>query len=178
MQKLIETRKDLYWIVGQNNTVEVYLSDELPDVNLCTASYAFVFKDRKFLQTELREGERHIQMFDIPGGHIDLGETPDQTAVRETYEETGVHVNNPRLVGYMKITTHVPAPENPSRYPHPTGYMLYYLCNFLDEEEFNGNEDAHGRAWLTPEEFEQSVWCRENKILLEEVIKLSTSSTK
>ncbi|MEK7588606.1 MAG: NUDIX domain-containing protein [Patescibacteria group bacterium] len=170
MKKLIQTQKDLYWIDGQNNTVELYLSDELPDLSLCTASYAFVFKDAKFLQTELREGERPERRLDIPGGHIDEGEHPRDTAVRETFEETGVHVKNPKLVGYIKITTHVPKPEN-SRYPYPTGFMLYYLCDFESEEVFEGNEDAHGRVWLPFDEFEKSVWCRENKVLLEEVIK-------
>jgi hypothetical protein len=50
MKKLIQTQKDLYWIDGQNNTVEVYLSDEVPELSLCTASYAFVFKDNAILQ--------------------------------------------------------------------------------------------------------------------------------
>ena len=168
MKKLIETKKDLYWIDGQNNIVEVYLSDELPDLVLCTASYAFVFKDGALLQTELREGERPVRRLDIPGGHIDQGETPDQTAVRETYEETGVHVKSPKLIGYIKITTHTPKLEN-SRYPYPTGYMLYYLCEIEKEEEFNGNKDAHGRVWLQPTEFDKSIWCMENKVLLEEV---------
>ncbi|MBP9711558.1 MAG: NUDIX hydrolase [Candidatus Pacebacteria bacterium] len=171
MKKLIHTVKNLYWIDGHNNTVEVYLSDELPELALCTASYTFVFKDNKFLQTELREGERPERRLDIPGGHIDEGENPEVTAVRETYEETGVHVKNPKLVGYIKITTHVTKPENPSRYPYPTGYMLYYLCDVESEEEFNGNEDAHGRVWLPFNEFEKSVWCQENKVLLEEVMK-------
>ncbi len=171
MKKLIETKKDLYWIAGQNNTVEVYMSDELPDVSLCTAAYSFVFKDGKFLQTELREGERPERRLDIPGGHIDDGETPDQAAVRETHEETGVRVTSPRLIAYLKITTHVPEGDNPSKYPYPTGYMLYYLCGIEKEEEFDGNEDSHGRVWLSPDEFEKSIWCQENKILLEEVIK-------
>jgi 8-oxo-dGTP pyrophosphatase MutT (NUDIX family)/ubiquinone/menaquinone biosynthesis C-methylase UbiE len=35
----------------------------------------------------------------LPGGHMDLGETPDQTAVREAMEETGLTVQLERLVG-------------------------------------------------------------------------------
>ena len=170
MKELIETKEDAEWIDCQNNTVEVYFSDELPDVNLCTASYSFVFKDGKFLQTELRKGERPERRLDIPGGHIDEGELPDQTAIRETFEETGIHVKNPRLVAYIKITTHLPQSENSSRYPYPTTYMLFYLCDILNEEPFEGNEDAHGRVWVLPEEFETSIWCKENKILLNRVL--------
>lgn len=171
MKKLIETHKDLYWIDGQNNTVEVYLSDEMPEVSLCTAAYAFVFKDGTFLQTELREGERPQRRLDLPGGHIDEGENPEQTAIRETFEETGVHVKNPKLVAYVKITTHTLKPEN-SRYPYPIGYMLYYLCELEIEEPFNGNEDAHGRVWLPFKEFEKSMWCTENKVLLGDILRI------
>jgi 8-oxo-dGTP pyrophosphatase MutT (NUDIX family)/ubiquinone/menaquinone biosynthesis C-methylase UbiE len=35
----------------------------------------------------------------LPGGHMDLEETPDQTAVREAMEETGLTVQLERLVG-------------------------------------------------------------------------------
>ncbi len=170
MKELIETKKNLGWITGKNNTVEVYFSDELPDVSLCSFSFAFVFKNGKFLQTDLREGERPERTLDIPGGHIDEGEKPEEAAIRETFEETGVQVNNPRLIAYMKITTHVPKSENPSRYPYPTGYMLFYLCDFVSEENFEGNEDTYGRVWLKPEEFKNSAWSREDSILFDKVL--------
>ncbi len=171
MKKLFLTEKNLPWIVGANNTVETWISDELPDLALCTAAYAFVFKDNTFLQTELKEGERPIRQLDIPGGHIDPGESPEAAVIRETFEETGVHVHNPKLLGYLKITTHVPEAENPSIYPYPIGYMLYYVCDVLSEEPFEGNDDTHGRVWLPFTEFDKSEWCVKNKILLDEVIK-------
>ncbi|MDQ3076050.1 MAG: NUDIX hydrolase [bacterium] len=170
MKKLIQIPKDLHWVDNENYTVEQYISGELPEILLCTSSYAFVFKDGAFLQTELREGERLQRMLDIPGGHIDKGESPENTAIRETFEETGVHVKNPKLVAYSKITCHKVKPED-YRYPYPESYMLYYLCDFESEEVFEGNEDAHGRAWLPFNEFEKSIWCKENKVLLEEVMK-------
>ncbi|MCX6747460.1 MAG: NUDIX domain-containing protein [Candidatus Nomurabacteria bacterium] len=170
MKKLIDTPKDLHWVDNINYTVEVYLSDELPEISLCTSAYSFVFDDNMLLQTELKEGERPMRMLDIPGGHIDEGETPLDAVVRETFEETGVHVRNPKLVAYIKVTKHNSKPEA-YRYPYPVSYMLYYLCDFENEEVFDGNEDAHGRVWLSPSEFEKSIWCKENKILLAEVMK-------
>ncbi|HEY4388504.1 MAG TPA: NUDIX domain-containing protein [Ktedonobacteraceae bacterium] len=34
-----------------------------------------------------------------PSGHIDFGEKPEQTAQRETYEETGVRIADPVFLG-------------------------------------------------------------------------------
>lgn len=172
MQKFIVKMKDLHWVDNKNYQVELYYSDELPEPSLCTSAYSLVFKNNLLLQTELKEGERPDRRLDIPGGHIDEGETLEQTVIRETHEETGVCVYNPRLIAYLKVTCLKPKPEN-FKYPYPISYLVYYLCDIENEEEFNGNDDAHGRVWLAPEDFDKSIWCRENKILLEEAIKQS-----
>lgn len=169
MKELIETKQNLY---GGNNIVEIYLSDELPDLTLCTSAYGFVFKDGMFLQTELREGERPERRLDIPGGHIDERETPDQAAIRETFEETGVHIDNAKLVAVIKITNNKSKEESSLEYPYPVSYMLFYLCDFVTEEVFEGNEDTHGRVWVSPKDFPSSIWCKENKILFNRVLNL------
>lgn len=167
MKELIETKKNFF---GKNDTIEFYWSDELPDVSLCTASFSFVFKNGNFLQTELRKGERTESRLDIPGGHIEKNEQPKETAIRETFEETGVHINNAKLIAYIKITAHIPKPDIPFKYPYPVTYMLFYLCDFVNEEEFEGSAETHGRVWLKPEEFENSLWIKENSILFNKVL--------
>lgn len=168
MHKLLFTEKNVDWVHGEN-IVETYIAGELPRVEDCPSSYAIVFKDGALLQTELREGERPTRRLDIPGGHVDEGETPEESAVRETFEETGVHVKVIKLVGYKKITVLNPKPEG-WRYPYPTGYMAFYLCEVIEETSFDGNEDTHGRVWLMPSEFEKSAWCKNNMKFLEEIL--------
>lgn len=46
-----------------------------------------------------RMGKNGFGTWSMPGGHLDNGETPEQTAIRETLEETGLHVIDPRFVG-------------------------------------------------------------------------------
>ena len=168
MPKPICTQENVSWL-PTGSTVEWYLSGELPPLSECSSVYAFVFKDGSMLQTELREGERETRQLDIPGGHIETGETPEQAVERETFEETGVKVKVQKLVAHGKVTIHIPKPEN-YKYPYPTSYMLFYICDVLEELPFDGNEDTHGRVWLAPSEFEKSKWCIENKILLDAIM--------
>jgi len=58
-----------------------------------------------------------------PGGHIDPGELPDDAAVRETFEESGVHV---ALVdGPLALPSgHVVIPGEPARLVQPLGIQL------------------------------------------------------
>ncbi|AIJ06803.1 MULTISPECIES: nucleotide triphosphate diphosphatase NUDT15 [Edwardsiella] len=41
----------------------------------------------------------HAPYWSIPGGHVEQGETFEQTAIREVAEECGLHIDTPRFVG-------------------------------------------------------------------------------
>lgn len=56
----------------------------------------FVFRDGKFLMGR-RKNSHAADTWSIPGGHLEFGETPEQTAVREVKEETGLDITNARF---------------------------------------------------------------------------------
>lgn len=56
----------------------------------------FVWRDGKFLMIKRLNSHGH-NTWTVPGGHVDFGETFAQTAVRETLEETGMHIDNVRF---------------------------------------------------------------------------------
>lgn len=56
----------------------------------------FVFHDGKFLMGKRRNSHGH-DTWSIPGGHMEFGESFEDTAKREVLEETGIQINNVRF---------------------------------------------------------------------------------
>lgn len=56
----------------------------------------FVFKNGKFLMGR-RKGSHGEGDWSLPGGHLEFGESPEQTAAREVKEETGAEIKNIRF---------------------------------------------------------------------------------
>jgi len=57
-----------------------------------------VKKDGKIL-IQKRIGAHGAGTWSLPGGHMEYGETPEQTAAREAKEEVNVDIKNSKVVG-------------------------------------------------------------------------------
>ena len=71
--------------------------------HFCTSVYTYRPDTRQFLLIKHKKLGKWLQ----PGGHVDPDELPDTAAVREVFEETGLHVE---LIG-----DHLPRPTDPVR---------------------------------------------------------------
>ena len=53
----------------------------------------------------VRRGREPLRgMWSVPGGHVEPGEEPHETVVREVFEETGLRVRVARLAGVVERT--------------------------------------------------------------------------
>jgi ADP-ribose pyrophosphatase YjhB (NUDIX family) len=68
----------------------------------------------------------------LPGGAMEIGESIEQCAVREMFEETGLHVAVKRLVGVYSD------PKNYSILRYPSGYTVHYLIVVFEVEQTGG----------------------------------------
>ena len=63
----------------------------------------YLIKDNEVVVTKYKKGNKKEGYYDIPGGKIEEGESPKQTAIRERKEETGIEIQNLKYKGIMTI---------------------------------------------------------------------------
>ena len=63
----------------------------------------YLIKDNEVVVTKYKKGNKKEGYYDIPGGKIEEGENPKQTAIRDMKEETGIEIQNLKYKGIMTI---------------------------------------------------------------------------
>lgn len=106
----------------------------------------YLIKDNEVVVTKYKKGNKKEGYYDIPGGKIEEGESPKQTAIREMKEETGIEIQNLKYKGIMTI-------EYPNR--------MFIFDTFISKE-YEGE----------PQEFEKntSEWIDIDELLKKEKI--------
>lgn len=153
------------------NETRVFITDQMPDRPFITCSFVLAFEQDKVLLTNL-----NARGWDIPGGHIELGETPEEAARRELYEETGVHINELHVLGYEIIRLLGDKPDG-YKYPFPDSYMVFYWAKIAAMDEYNENEESAGRKLFDPERARNMGWVKNNLAMYEEALRRVSGAT-
>ncbi len=144
MKRLVDRQLDVPLLQGGES--RLYLADEAPPTDLCGSAFGFVFEGDRVLQTHLRR-----RGWDLPGGVIDPGETPEVAAVREIWEETYARVEIIELLGFQELEVFFPKPEN-YRWAYPVSIQVHYRCRLLELCPFEENEESIDRGFFAPDE--------------------------
>lgn len=90
-----------------------------------------------------------------PGGHVEPGETPDQTALREVREETGLSVELVGERGPGGSVTPLTRPLGIQLEPIGPGHEhidLIYLAKVKGEPLLVAEQSTRGLGWYSPDE--------------------------
>jgi len=82
----------------------------------------------------------------FPGGHLDYGETVEETALRELKEETSVQA---KLVGILGVFS------DPNRDPRGQRVTVVFVADWIDGEPVGG-DDARAAEWVNEVELRGS----------------------
>lgn len=108
--------------------------DEVPRVAFC-----LLVADGRGLLVHRHPGRLvYPDVWDIPGGHIEPGETPEQAARRELAEEVGVNATD---LQHIDVRVNTPAETH------------VFAAHRWDGEPANLSPEEHDAlGWFTPEE--------------------------
>lgn len=108
------------------------------------ASSAIVEREGRFLLVR-RRNPPAADLYAFPGGRAEPGETPEETAIRELFEETGLQGNEPRLFETVELLPEDGRPES--------HFLLsVFRVEAAPETEAVADDDALEAGWYLPEE--------------------------
>ena len=160
MEQLIAKYNDIRWL-PPGAEITLIKSTELPAIELVTAVLTLCFSGNRLLM--IKHDERG---WDIPGGHIEPGETLEETLRREVLEEAGATLSELKCFAHFK--THLNGAKPLAyQYPYPTAYMVCYLSKLGSLTEFKGEFETSDRILLSPKEAQSIDWIKNNHELYE-----------
>ena len=132
---------------------------------------AIVFKEEKILLIK-RNKAPHKDLWAVPGGSVELGETLQEAAEREVHEETGLNIK----AGKPIYTFDLIERDNAGN------VRFHYVIVDLEAEFISGElrpaDDALDARWFTPESLERTAMSKSTRTLLQKLGFLRSSRTE
>jgi len=107
---------------------------------------AVVWREGLLLLTQRPPGGPLGLQWELPGGKIEAGESPEQALVREIHEELGVRATAHEV---LDVDTH--------DYPHGLDVEVSFVRCELDSYEFTPSEAVHAARWSAPGSIDLAV---------------------
>ena len=130
--------------------IEVISADQIPSEAVVSSCFCFIVdQDNKVL---FIKNKKPYRSWEIPGGHVEPGETALECVVRECEEESSSLIKNPTLFALYKIH------NLDSKSPYfGIQYQAFFYTKSYDLKTFKENEEISERAFTNLD----NSWCEE-----------------
>lgn len=155
-EEILQIDHDIAWLPRPHESLLV-LATHLPPLELISTAFVLAFSEERILQTRLVK-----RGWDLIGGHIESGESPEEAARREAYEEAGVRLGALHLLGYQHLRLLGARPEA-YRYTYPDSYQVFYYAQIISLDDFSPTSEAQERGLFSPAEAEKLPWVQAYK---------------
>jgi len=136
--------------------------------SFCAAAYVINPIDKKILLVFHSKFSRWVQ----PGGHIEEGEIPEETAIREVYEETGIRI---KLLGErFPREDDCIRPLGIQKNRGKSGDMhieIIYVGVPLSIDEIEADEEIIKHGWFSREELDEIDVFPDIKITMDYILR-------
>lgn len=113
----------------------------------CASAYTIDFENKKVLLMYNKKLNKWLQ----PGGHIEGKETPEETAIRETFEETGIKI---KIIG-PSFDNEKFQPIATERYINKVGDMIDIQFLAIPETDNLSNDEDNKTMWFSIQDLEK-----------------------
>lgn len=100
---------------------------------------------------------RHGGHWSFPKGHVEEDETESQTALREVFEETGLHITLHE--GFRHCVSYCPKPGTKKQ-------VVYFLAQTHNDRFIRQEEEISEIRWMNPKDAYRSVTFSNDRTLI------------
>ncbi|MFA7209129.1 MAG: NUDIX domain-containing protein [Parcubacteria group bacterium] len=118
------------------------------DPIILNASAAFVLNDENQVLL-LRRSDRNEEVWGVPGGMMEIGESAEDTMKREVLEETGLNVKVEKFLGAYTKDRFDSYPNGDRAYV----ILFVFVCRVIDGAPIANNEEAAELRYFDPDNF-------------------------
>lgn len=165
---VLQIEKDIPWL-PQPNEGRVVLSTQLPPRERIATALVLAFVEDRLLQTNLVS-----RGWDVVGGHVEEGESPEEAVRREAYEEAGAKLGALHLLGYQRLLLLGPRPASYA-YSYPDSYQVFYWAQIEALDDFIPTAETFGPALFSPAQAQALPFVQARQELYEAALRAATS---